>query len=107
MDSEKIEEVDEKHVQFTEDEVEPKPRQVKEHGEKSAKSSDRRDDDKDPTHSNFKRKIGSWIFESVGGYYLPTENVSKLSVKLQEQLLIRDLIALALVSSIKKSPSTL
>lgn len=92
MDSENIEEVDEQQVRFIEDDVELKPRKAKECTENSANSSDLRDDTTNPTHSNFKRKIGSWIFESVGGYYLPTENVCKLSVKLQEQLLIRDLI---------------
>ncbi|KAH8302847.1 hypothetical protein KR044_011203, partial [Drosophila immigrans] len=34
----------------------------------------------------------SWIFETVGGYYLPKENLNKLSAREQERLLIRDLI---------------
>ncbi|KAH8366273.1 hypothetical protein KR093_011554, partial [Drosophila rubida] len=34
----------------------------------------------------------TWAFEAVGGYFLPKENLNKLSAKEQEQLLIRDLI---------------
>ncbi|KAH8257435.1 hypothetical protein KR038_009787, partial [Drosophila bunnanda] len=34
----------------------------------------------------------SWIFESVGGYYMPTEDMSKISLATQEQLLMRNLI---------------
>ncbi|KAH8294382.1 hypothetical protein KR054_011784, partial [Drosophila jambulina] len=34
----------------------------------------------------------SWIFESVGGYYMPTEDVAKISLAPQEQLLMRNLI---------------
>lgn len=40
----------------------------------------------------FKRKMGSWVFESVGGFYMPTEDVTKLTLQQQEELLIRDLI---------------
>lgn len=40
----------------------------------------------------FKRKMGNWVFESVGGFYMPTEDVTKLSLQRQEELLIRDLI---------------
>ncbi|XP_064539864.1 gamma-tubulin complex component 2 homolog [Drosophila montana] len=42
--------------------------------------------------ARFKRKLGSWIFESVGGFYMPTEDISKLPMRRQEHLLIRDLI---------------
>ncbi|XP_030572577.1 gamma-tubulin complex component 2 homolog [Drosophila novamexicana] len=42
--------------------------------------------------ARFKRKLGSWIFESVGGFYMPTEDISKLPARRQEHLLIRDLI---------------
>ncbi|XP_017039610.1 gamma-tubulin complex component 2 homolog [Drosophila ficusphila] len=34
----------------------------------------------------------SWTMESVGGYYLPNEDVGKMPLSRQEQLLIRDLI---------------
>ncbi|KAH8239522.1 hypothetical protein KR032_005131, partial [Drosophila birchii] len=34
----------------------------------------------------------SWIFESVGGYYMPTEDLTKISLAPQEQLLMRNLI---------------
>ncbi|XP_017009407.2 gamma-tubulin complex component 2 homolog [Drosophila takahashii] len=34
----------------------------------------------------------SWIFESVGGYYLPNEDLAKMPLQHQEQLLMRDLI---------------
>ncbi|XP_017066716.1 gamma-tubulin complex component 2 homolog isoform X2 [Drosophila eugracilis] len=34
----------------------------------------------------------SWIFDSVGGYFLPNEDLAKLSLPRQEQLLMRDLI---------------
>nr|NP_648139.1 testis-specific gamma-tubulin ring protein 84 [Drosophila melanogaster]AAF50536.2 testis-specific gamma-tubulin ring protein 84 [Drosophila melanogaster] len=34
----------------------------------------------------------SWIFESVGGYFLANENLAKMSLPCQEQLLMRDLI---------------
>ncbi|KAH8256158.1 hypothetical protein KR026_009445 [Drosophila bipectinata] len=34
----------------------------------------------------------SWVFESVGGFYVPTEDLSKMSLQKQEQLLIKDLI---------------
>ncbi|XP_034481728.1 gamma-tubulin complex component 2 homolog [Drosophila innubila] len=92
MDTEITEENAEKRALYTEDEVELKMRKVKERIEKSLNTSESGNDGKAPPPSNLMRKMGSWIFESVGGYYLPTENVSKLSVKMQEQLLIRDLI---------------
>ncbi|XP_016990916.1 gamma-tubulin complex component 2 homolog [Drosophila rhopaloa] len=44
------------------------------------------------TSSNGLPKQESWIFESVGGYYLPNEDVAKMSLARQEQLLMRDLI---------------
>ncbi|XP_039488532.1 gamma-tubulin complex component 2 homolog [Drosophila santomea] len=34
----------------------------------------------------------SWIFESVGGYFLANEDLARMSVPRQEQLLMRDLI---------------
>ncbi|KAH8270352.1 hypothetical protein KR018_008468, partial [Drosophila ironensis] len=34
----------------------------------------------------------SWSFENVGGFYIPTEDLSKMSLQRQEQLLMRDLI---------------
>ncbi|KAI8040891.1 gamma-tubulin complex component 2 homolog [Drosophila gunungcola] len=34
----------------------------------------------------------SWTFESVGGYYLPNEDVAKMSLPRQEQLVMRELI---------------
>ncbi|EDV50446.1 gamma-tubulin complex component 2 homolog [Drosophila erecta] len=34
----------------------------------------------------------SWIFESVGGYFLANEDLSRMGVPRQEQLLMRDLI---------------
>ncbi|KAH8317574.1 hypothetical protein KR074_000300 [Drosophila pseudoananassae] len=34
----------------------------------------------------------SWVFKSVGGFYVPTEDLSKMSLQKQEQLLIKDLI---------------
>ncbi|KAH8305647.1 hypothetical protein KR059_004652, partial [Drosophila kikkawai] len=34
----------------------------------------------------------SWIFENVGGYYIPIEDVAKVSLAPQEQLLMRNLI---------------
>ncbi|KAH8379446.1 hypothetical protein KR009_005073, partial [Drosophila setifemur] len=34
----------------------------------------------------------SWIFESVGGFYLPTEDLAKIPLQRQEELLVRDLI---------------
>ncbi|KMY98156.1 gamma-tubulin complex component 2 homolog [Drosophila simulans] len=37
-------------------------------------------------------RLESWIFESVGGYYLANENLAKMSLPRQEQLLMRDLI---------------
>ncbi|XP_068146665.1 LOW QUALITY PROTEIN: gamma-tubulin complex component 2 homolog [Drosophila tropicalis] len=37
-------------------------------------------------------KQRSWIFESVGGYFAPAEDLSKLSPTRQEKLLMRDLI---------------
>ncbi|XP_023161633.2 gamma-tubulin complex component 2 [Drosophila hydei] len=39
-----------------------------------------------------KRKMGNWVFESVGGFYMPMEDVTKLTVQRQEELLIRNLI---------------
>lgn len=70
-------------------------RKVQEHIDRATNITDLRDagDDAGGTNaSRYKRKLGSWIFESVGGYYLPTENVSKLSMKAQEEILVRDLI---------------
>lgn len=34
----------------------------------------------------------SWVFENVGGFYMPTEDLSKMTLQKQEQLLIKDLI---------------
>ncbi|XP_060657603.1 gamma-tubulin complex component 2 homolog [Drosophila nasuta] len=62
-------------------------------GESSSIIMEQGDDKGDASsQANHKKKTGSWIFETVGGYYLPKENLSKLSAKEQEQLLIRDLI---------------
>ncbi|XP_002063850.3 gamma-tubulin complex component 2 homolog [Drosophila willistoni] len=41
---------------------------------------------------NMDPKERSWIFESVGGYFAPAEDLSKLSPTRQEKLLMRDLI---------------
>ncbi|KAH8398871.1 hypothetical protein KR222_009373 [Zaprionus bogoriensis] len=72
-------------------------RKVQEHIDRAAVIGERKepmDEHVRDTSSGtrFKRKLGTWIFESVGGYYLPTENVSKLSMKMQEERLVRDLI---------------
>ncbi|KAM8709125.1 hypothetical protein ACLKA7_016007 [Drosophila subpalustris] len=92
MDSEITEGDSEKRILFTEQEVELKMLKVKERIEKSLNSAEPKKDGNAPSNSDLRRKIGSWTFETVGGFYLPTEDVSKLSVKSQEQLLIRDLI---------------
>ncbi|EDV97025.1 GH16605 [Drosophila grimshawi] len=47
---------------------------------------------KSTSETRFKHNAGSWKFESVGGFFLATEDVSKLSLRKQEQVLIRDLI---------------
>ncbi|XP_017840739.1 gamma-tubulin complex component 2 homolog [Drosophila busckii] len=39
-----------------------------------------------------KSKTSTWTFESVGGFFMPREQVNKLSLRRQEQLLVRDLI---------------
>lgn len=78
-------------------EMDLKMRKVQEHIDRSAHIQEEmdpmEDDDTEATgRSGLKRKLGSWTFESVGGFYIPTENVSKLSAKMQEKLLVRDLI---------------
>ncbi|XP_034659453.1 gamma-tubulin complex component 2 homolog [Drosophila subobscura] len=37
-------------------------------------------------------KTQSWSLQSVGGYFMPTEEIAKLSLTRQEQLLVRNLI---------------
>ncbi|XP_022214234.2 gamma-tubulin complex component 2 homolog [Drosophila obscura] len=37
-------------------------------------------------------KSESWSFESVGGYFMPTEDIAKMPLARQEQMLVRNLI---------------
>lgn len=85
------------HFELGSAELDLQMRKVQEHIDRAtniSELSDSKDEDDDggTTATRYKRKLGSWIFESVGGYYLPTEDVSKLSMKAQEETLVRDLI---------------
>lgn len=73
-------------------EMDSKMRKVQEHIDRTAGMDPMEDGSARGSASGRKRTLGSYSFESVGGFYIPTENVSKLSVKVQEKLLVRDLI---------------
>jgi len=74
---------------LSKDELERQMRKIHERGNALSRPSG---SGNSSSSSNSVPQLESWIFESVGGYYLPNEDLSKMPLPRQEQLLMRDLI---------------